>query len=168
MNSTSGTSGLGNELRDDAQQITSAAGSRLQSEVDSRKSTVATQAQSVGSAIERAAGELDEEAPQWLKSAFQQGATQVRRFADTLEQKDSREILRDVQTIARENPGTFLAGCAAIGFAAARIFKAGANEGSGSQQRQQPQFPPAQVDEPMFRPEGTQPISSRTSTGEFA
>ena len=162
---TGGTTG---ELRSDAQQLGNSASNRIHSELDARKGTAADQAKSVSSAIDRAAGELDESSPQWLRSAFEQGATQVRRFADTLEQKDSREILSDVRTLARDNPGTFLAGCAALGFAAARVFKAGSNEGSSNQQRQQAQFPPRQVDEPMFRADGTDQTRSPRTTGEFA
>ncbi len=161
------TGGTTDELRSDAKQLGSTAKNRIHSEIDARKSTAADQAKSVSSAIDRAAGEFDEATPQWLKSAFDQGATQIRRFADTLEQKDSRQILSDVQSLARNNPGTFLAGCAALGFAAARVFRAGASDGSSSQPRQQTQFPPAQVDEPMFRSEGTGQARSPSTTGEF-
>ena len=146
--------GTRDELRADAQQLGSTASNRIHSEIDARKGSAANQAKSVSSAIDRAAGEL-ENSPQWLQSAFQQGATQVRRFAETLEQKDSREILSDVQALARQNPGTFLLGCAAAGFAAARVFKAGAPASSepdlSQNQSRQPQFPPVQVDEPTFR-----------------
>lgn len=160
--------GMSDELRSDAKQISKTASNRIHSELDARKGDAAHQAKSVSSAIDRAAGELND-APQWLQSAFQQGATQVRRFADTLEQKDSREILNDVRNLARQNPGTFLAGCAALGFAAARIFKAGAPDDSMQQdQSRQPQFPPAQVEEPMFRPTGDSSAPSPNRTGEFA
>ncbi len=161
------TGGTADQLRADAQQLTSSAGNRIHSELDARKGTAANQAKSVSSAINRAAGEFDESTPEWLRSAFQQGATQVRRFADTLEQKDSRQIMRDVETLARDNPGTFLAGCAALGFAASRIFKAGASEGSQSQPPSQAQFPPVQVDEPMFRPETAEPAPSPSPQGAF-
>ncbi len=162
---TGGTTG---ELRDDARQLTNSASNRIHSELDARKGTAANQVKSFSSAIERASGEFDESTPQWLKSAFEQGATQVRRFADTLEQKDSRQIFRDFQTLARDNPGTFLAGCAVLGFAAARIFKAGASDGSTDNfQRQQAQFPPTQVDEPMFRPESGAPARAPNTTGAF-
>lgn len=156
--------GMRDELRSVAQQMSKSATNRIHSELDARKGTATDQAKSVSSAIDRAAGELDE-APQWLQSAFRQGATQVRRFADTLEQKDSRQILSDVRNMARENPGTFLAGCAALGFAAARVFKAGASD-QQQPRSQQPSFPPAQVNEPMFRPASDS--TSPSPRGEFA
>ena len=122
--------GAGSELRSDARQLGSTAANRLHSEVDARKGTAVNQAQQVSSALGQAADGLDEGSPDWLKSAFRQGAQQIQRFADTIERKDSRQIMREAQDFARNNPGTFLAACAAAGFAAARVLKAG-----GAQQR---------------------------------
>lgn len=125
--------GVGEELRSDAQHVGKSAVNRLHSEVDARKGAAATQAKSVSSAIDRAAGELDGSAPDWLKSAFRQGAQQVQRFAEALEQKDSRQLVGDASNFARSSPGTFLAACAAAGFAAARLAKAGAEESRPAQ-----------------------------------
>ena len=158
---------IGSEIRSDVDKLSTSASNRVHSELDSRKGAAAEQAKSVSSAFQRAAGELDDGAPQWLKSAFQQGAQHVRRFADTLEQKDSRAILNDIQAMARNNPGAFLAGCAAVGFAAARVLKAGASESSMGQSRQ-PQFPPRQVQEPMFRQSGSDSAPATKPAGEFA
>lgn len=132
MESSSQTSGaeLREELRGDAQTVTDSAKQKLQSEVDARKGGAADQAKSLSSALDTAAGELSD-SPQWLRSAFQQGAQTLQRFADTIEQKDSRQLTADVQRLARENPGTFLAGCAVAGFAAARVLKAGVPDGTG-------------------------------------
>ena len=142
--------GIRSDVRADAERLGSAAGNRLHSELDARKGTAAEQAKSVSTAIGNAAEQLDDGAPQWLKSAFQKGAQQVQSFADTLEQKDSRAIFRDVQDMARANPGAFIAGCVALGFVAARVFKAGAPD-SSSFQSPSTQLPPVQADEPMFR-----------------
>ena len=130
---TQGTGGAAGELRSDAQELTSKAANRIYGEVDARKGDAAEQAKSVSNAIQTAAGELDENAPTWLKSAFQQGADQIQRFAETIEQKDSRQILNEVQSFARERPALFLGACAAAGFAAARIFKAGGEERASQQ-----------------------------------
>ena len=166
MNSPTETSpGVGGELKSDARQVGEQAGNRIHSELDARKSTAATQAKSVSSAIERASGELDEGAPEWLRSTFQKGAQQIQRFADTLENKSSREILDDVRTYARDNPTTFLAACAAAGFAAARILKAGGNDSSASFSSQN-QGPPPQVDEPMFRAPPAD-VARQPTGGEF-
>ena len=163
-------SGTGSELKQDAKQIGSKAADRVHSELDARKGTAATQAKSVSSAIQRAAGELDEGAPAWLKSTFQQAADQIQRFAEALEQKDSRQLVGEVQSFARERPGAFLAACAAAGFAAARIFKAG-GESTGSQSTGSPgqqQFQSSFGDEPSFQgSQQPQPAFPATSPGEF-
>ncbi len=125
--------GTGSELRSDAKQLGSKAADRLHSEVDNRKAAAVNQAQSVSSAVRQAADGLDESAPDWLKSAFRQGAQQIQRLADSIDEKDSRRLMSEAQDFARNNPGTFLAACAAAGFAAARVLKAGGAEQGGRQ-----------------------------------
>jgi hypothetical protein len=129
MEGSSQTSGaeLREELRGDAETVTGTAKDRIHSEVDARKSNAAAQAKSVSSALETAAGELSD-SPAWLRSALEQGAQTLQRFAETIEQKDSRQLTRDVQRLAREHPAAFLGTCAAAGFVAARVLKAGAEE----------------------------------------
>ena len=163
---TESAGGVRSEMRADAQQLSTSATNRVHSELDARKGAVAAQARSVSSAIDRAAGELDDGAPQWLKSALQHGAKQVHRLADSLEQENSRQLLNNVQTMARDNPGTFLLGCAALGFAAARIFKAGASESLPGQSRPA-KFPPLQVDEPTYPSLAPDAASSASPRREF-
>lgn len=134
MNTQSDTAQVvGNELLSDAKGVGTTAVNRLHSEVDARKSDAATQVKSVSSAIETAADGLDDNAPTWLKSAFEQGAHQVQKLAETLEQKDSRQLVNEISDFARGSPGTFLGACAAAGFAAARMFKAGSSENTPTQ-----------------------------------
>ena len=156
--------GTGNELRADAQKLGSKAADRIHSEVDSRKSEAVSQAQSFSSAIEKTAGELND-GPEWLKSALQKGAQSIQRFADSIEQKDSRQLMNDAQTFARENPGTFLAACAAAGFAAARIFKAGAEQGQSGSGQQGQWDQSVEVGGPSGATE--QPFARTNPPGEF-
>jgi hypothetical protein len=162
---TAGSGGTTGELRSDAQQLGNKAADRIHSEVDSRKDNAVGQARSVSSAIDRAAGEMDPNTPDWLKSALKQGAQKIQSFADNIEQKDSRELLRDAQDFARDNPGTFLTACAFAGFAAARILKAG-GEQQGAQvsqgrQSNEPSYPGVPLGTP------SRPQTAKT-TGEFA
>jgi hypothetical protein len=122
------TTGLREELRSDAGRVADAAADRLESEADSRKSGAASQAKGLSSALDTAARELGDDSPHWLRSALQQGSRSLEQLAQSVEQKDARALLAEVQRMARERPGTFLAGCAAIGFAAARVLKAGASD----------------------------------------
>jgi ElaB/YqjD/DUF883 family membrane-anchored ribosome-binding protein len=152
--------GAGNELRADAQKLGSKAADRIHGEVDSRKGQAVSQAQSFSSAIEKTAGEMND-GPEWLKSALHKGAQSIQRFADSIEQKDSRQLMRDAQTFARDNPGTFLAACAAAGFAAARVFRAGAEDS-----RQQGQWDSSvEVGGPSGATQ--QPLARTNPPGEF-
>jgi len=128
-----GAGGTASELRSDAKHIGAKAADRLHSEIDARKGDAASQAKTVSNAILSAAGQLDDSSPAWLRSAFQQGAEQIQRFAETLEQKDSRQILDEVQSFARQRPGIFLGACAAAGFAASRLFRIGGEQQSTEQ-----------------------------------
>ncbi|MET1753981.1 hypothetical protein ABVV53_00660 [Novosphingobium sp. RD2P27] len=124
--------GLRDELKEDTGRVTGAAADRLQSEADKRKGEVAGQAHAVSSALDSAARELGQDSPSWIKSALEQGARSVEQLAQTVEGKDSRQLAGDVQQFARQRPGSFLAGCALLGFAASRVFKAGGSQGSQS------------------------------------
>jgi ElaB/YqjD/DUF883 family membrane-anchored ribosome-binding protein len=128
-----GGGGAADELRSDAKHLGNSAANRIHSEVDSRKDGAVEQAKSVSSTVQRVAGELPQDSPEWLKFALRQSADKIQSFADTIERKDSRELMRDAQDFARNNPGTFLAACAAAGFAAARILKAGGEQQNGFQ-----------------------------------
>lgn len=125
-------SNLRDELRDDAGRVTTAAADRLQSEADSRKGQVADQARAVSSALGNAAEGLGSDTPSWVRSALEQGAKSIEQLAEAVEGKDSRQLVGDVQNFARDRPGSFLAGCALLGFAASRVFKAGGAQASNS------------------------------------
>jgi hypothetical protein len=116
--------GVAGELKQDAQKLTAAAGERLSGEAEARKGEVASQARSVSTALENAAGELQgSDTPDWLRSALQQGAQTLQRLADSVERKNARELLDDIQQVGREHPGAFLGACALAGFAAARVLR---------------------------------------------
>jgi ElaB/YqjD/DUF883 family membrane-anchored ribosome-binding protein len=176
--------GTASALGSDAKQLASTAAGRLHSEVDARKGAAVSQAQSVSSAIGQAAEGLDDSAPDWLKSAFRQGAQQIQRLADSIEQKDSRQLMSEAQNFARNNPGTFLAACAALGFAAARVLKAGsAHQGGGqpgqsAQSGENPSFSQNQAFQgqagtssasaPTYRSAGSEAGIRADTPGEFA
>jgi hypothetical protein len=133
METGSGSPGnLATELRSDAATVTDSAKQRLHSEIDARKGGAAGQARTLASALSSASDELGQDSPSWLRSVFDTVSQTVGRLADTVEQKDSRELTQEVQQIAREHPGSFLAACAFAGFAAARVMQAGARGSTGS------------------------------------
>lgn len=61
-----------------------------------------------------------------VDSAIEYGdqlAQRIERASGYLEQKDLRDILRDTQQFARQNPAMFLLGALTVGFAAGRFLK---------------------------------------------
>ena len=130
--STENSGGLRQELRGDAGKLGQIMAQRVASEVDTRKGAAASQAKTLSSALGKAAGELGSEGPGWLRTALERGARSIQHFAETIEQKDAQQLNQQVQRLARDNPGTFLAGCALAGFAAARIMRAGAASTGGA------------------------------------
>jgi hypothetical protein len=136
MEEATGESGsLGSELRSDARTIKESASQRLHREVDARKGGAVDQAKAVSSVLDRAAEELGQHGPSWLQSAVKSVSRSVHELAETVEGKDSQALTRDVQRIAREHPGSFLAACAFAGFAAARVMQAGSRSGGHENER---------------------------------
>lgn len=129
-------SGLQDDLRNDARTLGSAARSRVADEVDGRKGTATRQVKSAASALQAAERELDDDSPEWLRAMLRSGSQSLQRMADQVESKSARELMDDVQHMARSNPVMFWGLCAAAGFAAVRVMKAGGisthRSGSGS------------------------------------
>jgi uncharacterized protein YjbJ (UPF0337 family) len=76
----------------------------------------------IAGAMNRAAGEFDSELPQ-AAHYIRRASEQVTGFADTIRQRDMRELAGEVQTFARNQPTLFFGGAVILGFAALRFFK---------------------------------------------
>lgn len=132
-NSTTSTSSSGSSIKSDAAELGARAGDRLASEADARKGMVGEQLRQLSGAIDAAGNSLGEgQSPQWVSQGLQSLSQSVSRFAEQIETRDARALAGDVQQFARSNPALFLAGCAAAGFAAARVLRAGASDTAGS------------------------------------
>lgn len=132
---TGDQSTLKEELRSDAKSLGEAARDRVHSAVDGQKGTATRQVKSAASALQSAERELDADSPEWLRAALRQGSQALQRMADSVEGKSSRELMDDVQRMARNNPVMFWGLCAAAGFAAVRVMKAGAQNGQNGSGR---------------------------------
>src|SRR3546814_6328236 len=74
----SGASGLKEELTSDAKQLGNSAQRRVEEEAEKRKGGIASQAKSVGSALDRAASELDrEDSPDWVRSRSEEHTSEL-------------------------------------------------------------------------------------------
>jgi ElaB/YqjD/DUF883 family membrane-anchored ribosome-binding protein len=132
---------LGQELKDDVSRLKATAEERAGNVARAEKEQVAKSAKSAASAIDAAADTLrdDENAPAWMASAVSNAAKQVDDLAGRLQDKSAKDIARETNRFGRENPAAFLAASAAVGFAAARFLRSGAeyqeshSGGSGNQ-----------------------------------
>ena len=116
-----------NELKHDAENLKETAARQGEAKADQEKERVGRAASSASAALRTAAGELrdDNDAPDWLASAFASVAREVEGVAGRLQNKSTREIASETRRFARDNPTAFLAASAAAGFAAARFLRAG-------------------------------------------
>lgn len=62
-------------------------------------------------------------------------AQQVERFSSYVDEKEIKEIVRDVEQFARRNPLLFVGGAFALGVLAARFLKSSGNQGAGKRSR---------------------------------
>jgi hypothetical protein len=87
-----------------------------------QKSLGADYVGAIAGAMNRAAGEFETELPQ-AAHYIRQASEQVGGFADTIRQRDMRELAAEVQDFARKQPTLFFGGAVILGFAALRFFK---------------------------------------------
>jgi hypothetical protein len=86
---------------------------------DSQKKALVQNIQGFISTLENVSKESDGSVRQVLDSA----TGYIRKFSDRIENGSSEELLQEAQAVVREKPAVFFAGCVAIGFLAARLFK---------------------------------------------
>ena len=130
---SSGTA-VGREIKDDAKHLKDKAATKASMKTQEAADRATSAARSTSSALSEASDTLerDDGVPNWLASAFKQAANSVADLAETVEGKEPREMIGEVDRFARDNPAAFLAGSAIAGFAAARIMKAGAQQSDAS------------------------------------
>ena len=96
-----------------------------------RKSLGADYIASIAQAAGRAAHEFEADSPQ-AAQYIRQASEQIQSIADTVRERDVRELVADVQDFAREQPTLFFGGAVVLGFAALRFFKSSPPARTGS------------------------------------
>lgn len=86
---------------------------------DNQKKALVQNIQGFLSTLENVSKESDGSVKQVLDSA----TGYIRQFSDRIENGSTEELLQDARVVVREKPAVFFAGCVAIGFLAARLFK---------------------------------------------
>src|SRR5690606_36435224 len=94
--------------------------------IESTKRSAADQIDQVARALSRAGQELNQNQPT-LANYASQFSSNVSALAARLRDGNLDELISDTRELARRNPGLFLAGGVALGFALSRFLKASAN-----------------------------------------
>jgi ElaB/YqjD/DUF883 family membrane-anchored ribosome-binding protein len=122
------------DVTDKAKDVAAQAGERVGSMFEEQKKAGAEYIGKLATAAESAAGQLDREAPE-AAAYLRRAVEQVKGYSNTLTSRSPRELIDDVQDLARNNPAAFLGATAILGFAVSRFLKTSAPQnlrGSGS------------------------------------
>ena len=110
------------DMSEAASQMAGHARDQVEAAATHQKSRGADYIGAIAGAMNRAAGEFENEVPQ-AAHYIRQASEQVSGFADTVRQRDMRELVGDVQDFARRQPTLFFGGAVILGFAALRFLK---------------------------------------------
>ena len=110
------------QLGDAAMDMANTAKDKVEAAVSQRKSLGADYIGSIAQATGRAAHEFEAELPQ-AAHYIRQASEQIQGVADTVRERDVRELVGEVQDFARRQPTLFFGGAVVLGFAALRFLK---------------------------------------------
>jgi methyl-accepting chemotaxis protein len=110
------------QLGDTAREFANTAKDRVGEAVTQRKSIGADYIGSIAQATGQAAHAFDNDLPQ-AAQYIRQASEQIQGVADTVRERDVRELVGEVQEFARKQPTLFFGGALMLGFAALRFLK---------------------------------------------
>jgi ElaB/YqjD/DUF883 family membrane-anchored ribosome-binding protein len=153
-------SGKAENLKEEAKQRAShlldEAKDRARSAIDERKEGLAQDVGDFAHALRASASHLQEHQKGYVAQYVEQAASSVEQIADTLHRQNLGDFVRHTEDFARRQPGLFVGGAVAAGFALARFLK------SSAERR------PAEEHERAYEARtGAQPMPS-ASTGSYA
>ena len=116
--------------------LAAAARDRGMQELEGAKGQLAEGAERVAAAVERTADALegDGDGGDAVSGFGRSLAGMMRQLAGGLRERDIDQFASELGSLARRNPGVFLAGSVALGFGIARFFKARAPQSRSPQQ----------------------------------
>jgi hypothetical protein len=106
-------------LLDDAKE-------RARSAIDERKEGLAQDVGDFAHALRASASDLQNHHKGYVAQYVEQAASSVEQIADTLHRQDLQDLMRRTEDFARRQPGLFIGGAVAAGFALARFLKSSA------------------------------------------
>ncbi|MBF5043894.1 hypothetical protein FGE12_15950 [Aggregicoccus sp. 17bor-14] len=115
---------LKQESKEQVKRIGGLTRQRAFSTVDARKGTLVSGLNDFAQQLEGFANQAGQNGPQLPQQLIGSAVGFVRKASSTLENSSTEDLLRQAQTRMRERPAVALAGCALLGFVAARFLKA--------------------------------------------
>jgi hypothetical protein len=116
---------LGDAAKDFAANAAGKVQDQVQEAVTQQKSAGADYIGSIAQATALAADEFDDALPQ-AAHYIRQASEQIQNVADTVRERDVRELVGEVENFARQQPALFFGGAVILGFAALRFLKSSA------------------------------------------
>jgi methyl-accepting chemotaxis protein len=110
------------QLGDAALDFANSAKDKVETAVTQRKSLSADYIGSIAQAAGRVANEFDHDLPQ-AAQYIRNASEQIQGVADTVRERDVRELIGEVEDFARRQPTLFFGGAVILGFAALRFLK---------------------------------------------
>lgn len=117
------------QLGEAALDMANSAKDKIEAQVTQRKSIGADYIASIAQATGRAANEFEADVPQ-AAHYIREASEQIQSFANTVRERDVRELVGEVQEFARRQPTLFFGGAVVLGFAALRFLKSTTPKGN--------------------------------------
>lgn len=147
----SATHDLASEAKDQAARLTGSVKDEVTRREQDLRAGLADRVESVAAGLRKAGSEIDPTSP--VAAMFDRAADSVSSAAGSLTATDPAQMVADMRSFARRQPGAFLGLSALAGFAAIRFLRAGAT----------PSMPPANTS--GF---GTSEMTRRAPSGDNA
>jgi hypothetical protein len=122
------------EVGNAAKELATDATARVQSVMEEQKAAGADFLGSFANTVRRAAGEFEGDTPQ-AAAYIRRAAGQMETVANAVRERNVRELIREVEDLARRQPTLFFGGAMILGFAALRFFKSSSPDSSTSDSR---------------------------------
>ena len=155
---------LKEEAKKRASQYLDEAKDKARSAIEERKEGLAQDVGDFAHALRASASDLQDHQKDYVAQYVEQAASSVDQIADTLQRQDLKDLMRHTEDFARRQPGLFIGGAVAAGFALARFLKSSGERRMTDEPGTQ-RYPETQQHEAGYRGEQPMPSASTPSYG---
>lgn len=109
------------EARQQSRRLVDQAGQQLRDQAQGQQSRLAEGLRSLGTELDQMAGSTED--PGYATDLVRRASETAQRAAGWFDDREPRDVLRDVQDFARRRPGTFLVACLGAGVLVGRLAR---------------------------------------------